>query len=89
MIGICSTHWVHEKLVHSFGRKTRKRLLMIQKRRCEDIIKVNPKERGCRLRLDVIMAMKMTLLSFWVMMPCRLVGKYQCFGETYCLHLQG
>jgi hypothetical protein len=23
------------------------------------------------------------------MMLCRLINGYQCFGETYCLHLQG
>jgi hypothetical protein len=31
----------------------------------------------------------MTMLFFWVVMQCRLVGRCQCFGETYCLHLQG
>jgi hypothetical protein len=24
-----------------------------------------------------------------VVTPCRLVGRYKCFGETYCFHLQG
>jgi hypothetical protein len=28
-------------------------------------------------------------MLFWVVMPCRLVDRYQRFGETYCLHLQG
>jgi hypothetical protein len=28
-------------------------------------------------------------LVFWVVTPCRLVGRYQRFGGTYCLHLQG
>jgi hypothetical protein len=27
-------------------------------------------------------------LVFWVVKPCGLVGRYQCFSETYCLHLQ-
>jgi hypothetical protein len=27
-------------------------------------------------------------LVFWDVTPCRLGGKYQRFGETYCLHLQ-
>jgi hypothetical protein len=31
----------------------------------------------------------MTTLFFWVVMQCRLVGRCQFFGETYCLHLQG
>jgi hypothetical protein len=26
---------------------------------------------------------------FWAVTPCRLVGRYQRFGETYCLLLQG
>jgi hypothetical protein len=26
------------------------------------------------------------LMFFWVVMPCRLVGRYQRFGETNCLH---
>jgi hypothetical protein len=24
---------------------------------------------------------------FWVVTPCRLVGRFQRFGETYCIHL--
>jgi hypothetical protein len=30
-----------------------------------------------------------SLLVFWVVTPCGLVHRYQHFGETYCLHLQG
>jgi hypothetical protein len=26
---------------------------------------------------------------FWVATPCGLVGRYQYFRETYCLHVQG
>jgi hypothetical protein len=29
------------------------------------------------------------LMLFWVVTPCRLVGRYHRFRETYCLHLQG
>jgi hypothetical protein len=29
------------------------------------------------------------MFFFWVLAPCRLVGRCQRFGETYCLHLQG
>jgi hypothetical protein len=29
------------------------------------------------------------MLLLWVVTPCRLVGRCQRFGETYCLHLQG
>jgi hypothetical protein len=28
-------------------------------------------------------------MLLWHVKRCRLVGIYQCFGETYCLHLQG
>jgi hypothetical protein len=28
------------------------------------------------------------MLLFWVVTPCRLVGRYRRFGETYCLHTQ-
>jgi hypothetical protein len=28
------------------------------------------------------------IMFFWVVMPCRLVGRYQRLGETYCLRLQ-
>jgi hypothetical protein len=35
------------------------------------------------------MVMKIFMLVFWVIMLCELIGRYHCFGETYCLHLQG
>jgi hypothetical protein len=38
-------------------------------------------------RLQVLMAVKIKTLVFWVVTPCRLVGRYQNFGGTYCLHL--
>jgi hypothetical protein len=31
---------------------------------------------------------KMSMLVFWVVKPCRLVGRYLRFGGTYCLHLR-
>jgi hypothetical protein len=37
------------------------------------------------VRSEVLTAVRLTM--FWVVAPCRLVGRYQCFGETYCLHL--
>jgi hypothetical protein len=30
-----------------------------------------------------------SVLIFWVVTPCGLVGGYQCFGGTYFLCLQG
>jgi hypothetical protein len=29
------------------------------------------------------------MLVFWVVTPCGLAARYQAFGGTYCLHLQG
>jgi hypothetical protein len=29
------------------------------------------------------------MLLFWVLVSCRLIGRYQRFGETYYLHFQG
>jgi hypothetical protein len=31
---------------------------------------------------EVLMAEKMTMLLFWVVIPCRLIGRYQHFKET-------
>jgi hypothetical protein len=37
---------------------------------------------------EVVTAVRM-LMNFWVLEPCRLDGRCQRFGETYCLHHQG
>jgi hypothetical protein len=29
----------------------------------------------------------LSVLVLWVVTPCGLIGRYQCFGGTYCLHL--
>jgi hypothetical protein len=39
------------------------------------------------VRFEVLMMRKM--MFFWVMILCRLIGRYQCFREIYCLHFQG
>jgi hypothetical protein len=41
------------------------------------------------MKSEVLTAVKMSTLSFWVVTPCGLVCRYQRFGATYCLHLQG
>jgi hypothetical protein len=41
------------------------------------------------VRFEVLTAVMMTKLFFWVVLPRRLVGTYRRFGETYCFHLQG
>jgi hypothetical protein len=40
-------------------------------------------------RFEVITAVKMSKLVFWVATPCELAGRYQRFGRTYHLHPQG
>jgi hypothetical protein len=40
------------------------------------------------VRLEDLTTVRMAMF-FWVVMPCRLEGRYQRFGATYCLHLQG
>jgi hypothetical protein len=41
------------------------------------------------VRFEFIMAVKMTVFLFWVVTLCGLTGRYQSFGETYFLYLQG
>jgi hypothetical protein len=40
------------------------------------------------LRSEVFTAARMMMIMIWVLTLCRLVGRCQRFGETYCLHLQ-
>jgi hypothetical protein len=37
------------------------------------------------VRVEVFTAVKM-MMFFWVLRPCKLVGRCHRFGETYCLH---
>jgi hypothetical protein len=39
--------------------------------------------------LEILTAARI-MMFFWVVTPCilRLIGRYQSFGETYCLHFQ-
>jgi hypothetical protein len=41
------------------------------------------------IRCEVLPAVKMSILIFWVVTQWGLVGTYQRFGETYCLCLLG
>jgi hypothetical protein len=41
------------------------------------------------LRLEVLTAVKMTMVIFWAVTQCDFVGGYQSFGGTHCIHLQG
>jgi hypothetical protein len=38
----------------------------------------------CHLSLLAIFC----IVTFWVVVLCRLVGAYECFEAIYCLHLQ-
>jgi hypothetical protein len=38
------------------------------------------------LNFEVLMAVEMTLLVFWVVMSCECMGIYYYFGETALLH---
>lgn len=39
------------------------------------------------LRFEVFTSVKTSMLIFWIVTPCGLVGIYQCFKGTCCLHL--
>jgi hypothetical protein len=41
----------------------------------------------CYVRFEVFTAVRMIMTLFWVLASCRLVGRCQRFGETYCLIL--
>jgi hypothetical protein len=41
-----------------------------------------------RMRSEVLKAVKLSSLVFWIMIPCGLVGGYHRFRGTYCLHLR-
>jgi hypothetical protein len=38
---------------------------------------------------NLFKAYGMLVTDFWDVMPCSLIGGYQCFERTYHLHLQG
>jgi hypothetical protein len=77
------------------GKPEGKRPLGRPRRRWEDNIKMDLRKIGVRVlngficvTFDVLTAVKMSLLVFWVVTPCVLVGRCRCFGGTNCLHLQ-
>jgi hypothetical protein len=41
------------------------------------------------VRFEVPKAMTMNIIVFWDIMQCSVVDRYQHFGESCCLHLQG
>jgi hypothetical protein len=40
------------------------------------------------MRFEVLTEVRMTMLFFWVVTPCRLVGRCQRYGETSCPQLR-
>jgi hypothetical protein len=38
------------------------------------------------VRFEVFWAVKIIMTMFWVLAPCRLVGRFQRFGDTHSLH---
>jgi hypothetical protein len=54
---------------------------------CFGISFVDPLNFVTMCEIEVLMAVKMSVLFFWVVTPCGLVGRYQCYGEIYCLCL--
>jgi hypothetical protein len=46
----------------------------------------NTKGQQKEVRFEVLTAMKVSMLVFWVVSPCGLIGRYQSFGGTYCIH---
>jgi hypothetical protein len=40
------------------------------------------------MRFEVLTTVKMSMVVFWFVTPCELVGQYQHFGVTCCPHLQ-
>jgi hypothetical protein len=40
------------------------------------------------MRFNILTAVKISMLVFWVVTPCGLVGRYHRFRGTYCLSLQ-
>jgi hypothetical protein len=40
------------------------------------------------MRFEFLMAIKMWILVFWVVIACRILGGYQCFEGMHCIHVQ-
>jgi hypothetical protein len=42
-----------------------------------------------QMRSEAFMAVKIQVMLFWLITPCSLLCRYQCFEGTYYLHAQG
>jgi hypothetical protein len=40
------------------------------------------------MRHEILMAVKVSMLTFWVVTPCELIVRYKRFGRTHYLHIQ-
>jgi hypothetical protein len=52
--------------------------------------KINDSEMDgtCSMQGRVGKGLQSLAMLLWFVTPCRLVGGYQCFGETYCVHFK-
>jgi hypothetical protein len=41
------------------------------------------------MRFEILMVVKISMSDFWVVTPCRLASRYQCFRGTYCFPEDG
>jgi hypothetical protein len=53
------------------------------------VVKFQAGSKLTHLRFEVSTTGKMSMIAFSVVTSCGLASRYKCFGETYCLHLQG
>jgi hypothetical protein len=51
-------------------------------------VSISNKTRCVCVRFDVLSTVRVTKLFFRAVTLCSLTGEYQCFAETYRLHLQ-
>jgi hypothetical protein len=75
-----SKFWSHKGLAtHSAARATE--FLIFN---WADVKQQHDNNYAANITILIIM-----MMFLWVLVPCTLVGRYQCFGETFYLHLQG
>jgi hypothetical protein len=42
-----------------------------------------------KVKFGILIALNAKTAVIWTVMPCSLADDYQCFQETYCVHLHG
>lgn len=56
---------------------------------CPSVCMFQLQRCGRTWRHEVLKAMEIHIVVYWVMTPCTLVGGSRCFRGTQCLHVQG